>query len=75
MMISQVTFETVGTVTATVGTPMPLSMLMHGSEGVTPPVQFDITVGPGAAVYDRTTQAVGDLSQLTIWMQPSGVCS
>ena len=54
--------------------PIPVHMLMHGSEGVTPALQFNVSQGVGLAVHDRTAQAVGDLNQLTIWIEPTLVC-
>ena len=52
---------------------IPVHMLMHGSEGVTPALKFEISQGAGLAVHDRTAQAVGDLNQLTIWVEPTVV--
>lgn len=48
---------------------------MHGSEGVTQPLQFDPTPEGGVAVYDHNAEACGDLSQLTVWLDPSAVSS
>jgi len=52
---------------------MPVRMHMHGSEGVTPALHFDITRGGGLAVHDCTAQAVGELHQLTVWVDPAMV--
>ena len=46
---------------------------MHGSEGVTSPLQFEPTQEGGIALYERNAEAVGELSQLTVWLEPSAV--
>ena len=77
-MTVQVAFETadVATPAAAFDTgPIPVHMLMHGSEGVTPALQFDISQGVGLVVHDCTAQAVGDLNQLTVWVEPTMVCT
>lgn len=73
-MLLQVAFETAATLSSdSSGAPIPVGMRMHGSEGVTPPLQFDIAQGAGVTLHDRTVQAAGDLSQLTVWLQPDAV--
>lgn len=74
VMRLQVFFDTAGSVAASLeGPPLPVRMHMHGSEGVTPALHFDITQGGGLAVHDCTAQAVGDLHQLTVWVDPAMV--
>lgn len=72
----QVIFDTAASAAASLGgAPTPVQMHMHGSEGVTPALHFDITQGGGLAVHDCTAQAVGDLHQLTVWVEPAMVCT
>ncbi len=66
----QVIFDTAASLK---GTPLPVQMHMHGSEGVTPALHFDITQGGGLTVHDCTAQAVGELHQLTVWVDPAMV--
>lgn len=69
----QVTFETTAAGAEAEELPSPVWLLMHGAEGVTPPLQFEPTPEGGVAVYERNAEAVGELSQLTVWLQPSTV--
>ncbi len=70
----QVSFDTAASAAASLGgATMPVRMHMHGSEGVTPALHFDITRGGGLAVHDCTAQAVGELHQLTVWVDPAMV--
>ena len=70
----QVIFETAASAAASLGgAPLPVQMHMHGSEGVTPALHFDITQRGGLAVHDCTAQAVGKLRQLTVWVDPAMV--
>ena len=72
----QVIFETAASAAASLrGAPLPVQMHMHGSEGVAPALHFDVAQGGGIAVHDCTAQAVGDLHQLTIWVEPAKVCT
>ena len=72
----QVVFETAASAAASLGgSTTPVQMHMHGSEGVTPALHFDITQGAGLAMHDCTAEAVGDLHQLTVWVDPAMVCT
>ena len=72
----QVSFETTAAAAeAAAGLPTPVGLQMHGSEGVTSPLQFEPTQEGGVALYERNAEAVGELSQLTVWLQPTAVSS
>ena len=66
----QVAFETTAALAQTPGLPVPVWLQIHGSEGVTQPLKFDPTEEGGVAVYDRTAEACGNLTQLTVWLEP-----
>ncbi len=70
----QVFFDTAASAAASLeGAPLPVRMHMHGSDGVTPALHFDNTQGGSLSVHDCTAQAVGDLHQLTVWVDPAMV--
>lgn len=69
----QVAFETTAAAAEDTGLPTPVWLQMHGSEGVTPPLQFEPTQEGGVAVYERNAEACGELSQLTVWLEPTAV--
>ena len=69
----QVTFETTSEGKDVEGLPSPVWLQMHGAEGVSPPLQFDPNQAAGLAVYERNAEACGELSQLTVWLQPIAV--
>lgn len=70
----QVAFETTAAAaSAAAGLPTPIGLQMHGSEGVTSPLQFEPTQEGGVALYERNAEACGELSHLTVWLQPTAV--
>ena len=71
----KVTFETTSEGEGGEGLPSPGWLQMHGAEGVSPPLQFGPTQEGGLAVYERNAEACGELSQLTVWLQPIAVSS
>ena len=72
----QVSFETIAAAAeAAPGLPTPVGLQMHGSEGVASPLQFEPTQEGGVALYERNAEAVGELSQLTLWLEPTAVSS
>lgn len=73
---TQVSFETTAAAAeAAPGLPTPVGLQMHGSEGVTSPLQFEPFQEGGVAVYERNAEACGELSQLTVWLEPTAVSS
>lgn len=73
--IMQVTFETTAAGKEAERLQSPVCLQMHGSDGVTPPLQFEPVKEGGVAVYERNAEACGELSHLTLWLQPIAVSS
>lgn len=72
----QVSFETTAAAAgAAPGLPTPVGLQMHGSEGVTSPLQFEPSQEGGVVLHERNAAAVGELSQLTLWLEPTAVSS
>lgn len=70
----QVAFETTAAAAeAASGLPNPVGLRMHGSEGVTSPLQFEPTQEGGVALYEHNAEACGELTHLTVWLEPSAV--
>ena len=44
---------------------------MHGSDGVTSPLQFGIAQSGGLSAFDCSALDVGELNQLMIWLEPA----
>ena len=73
VLILQVVFDTAAAGADPAEAAVPVSMQMHGSDGVTSPLQFDIARRDGLCAFDCTALAVGELNQLMVWLDPSAV--